>query len=101
MTTRIETATKTEIKTVTYEVHSDVFKGFYIDIVINPAEDTTEAYLYHNSCGIKKFILGVDSPFLSEKTEEEKETAFLEMVNNELREEIKSYIDDVIKEKYL
>lgn len=51
----------TNVIVQTFEVESDYFKGFRVEIVSDEDANEFSAWLYHESMGVKDFMWGVDS----------------------------------------
>lgn len=68
----------------TREVNSEIYKGFYIDLVMKAA--TVEVWLYHKDYGVKTLMFGIPHG-----------DKIIEIINNNLDEYIPDYIEEVMK----
>ena len=79
---------KADFITVTYEINTHFYKGFFVDIVNKG--DELEAWLYHEIIGVKSLMFGIANDG------EHSQNEFIECVENNLKYE--SYIPNYIEE---
>lgn len=76
-----------DIKTKTFEIESEYYKGMFVDIVDDG--EMWNVWLYHKSIGIKEFMFGLGK-------ENTTHSEILEIVKNNLLYE--TYIENYLKQ---